>query len=373
MTRETDRNTTVAQFVENMEIGGLEQMVLALSKRLHTGRFRCVLFCLGKGGPLAEMADAFGIDVTAYDKQEGLDYSLSFRLARLLRRERIDILHCHNYGPLVYGSAAARMARIAGAVYTSHGMITSSEKHQRLLFRLGNMHIVTVSENARRLMLRSSGLSPQRVTVIPNGVDTKAFGKDLDVKKKKASIGLSDSSRSIGIVARLSPEKDHETLFEAFACFSREFHDVHLVVVGGGDLLGDLQNAAGRLGIESRVHFLGYRHDVVELLAIFDCFVLSSRLEGLPMTLLEAMAAGLPVVATDVGGNREVVLHEETGLLVPEGEPGLLADALQRIFADPETARRMGGRGRKRAREHFDLDKMVGRYVRIYDELLHTR
>jgi glycosyltransferase involved in cell wall biosynthesis len=252
-----------------------------------------------------------------------------------------------------------------------HGMKTSRKKYQSWLYRMGGIsHIVTVSESARRMVARSSGVSPERVTNIPNGIETEAFQKEIDRKRKRAEIGVDESVRLIGIVARLSPEKDHETLFEAFSQLSGEFGEVHLVVVGGGELQEQLSAAARRLAIESRVHFLGYRSDVAELLAIFDCFVLSSRSEGLSITLLEAMAAGLPIVATDVGGNGEVIQNEETGLLVPPAQPSRLAAALKRMLTDGEAARRMGERGSARVREHFSLDKMVAGYERIYDELL---
>jgi len=371
MNREANRKATVAQFVENLDIGGLESMVLALSKRLHAGRWRSVIFCLGEGGALVERAAGCGIDVTVFRKKEGLDAALPLRLSNALRREKVDVLQCHNYGPLVYGSVAARTAGIKGIVYTVHGRKTSREKKQNWLFRLGRIrHVVAVSENVRRLVLQAGGVPAQRVTTIPNGIDIEAYDRVIDRKAKRTEIGVNDSARLLGIVARLSPEKDHETLFEAFSRLRGEFDDVHLVVVGGGKLLEELERSARRLAIESRVHFLGSRSDVAELLGVFDCFVLSSRSEGLSLTLLEAMAAGLPVVATDVGGNGEVVRHGETGLLVPAADPGRMADALRRIFADEAEARRMGERGLARVREHFSLDKMVAGYERIYDEIL---
>jgi glycosyltransferase involved in cell wall biosynthesis len=371
MNQAVENKATVAQLVENLNIGGLEQMVLALAKRLNAGRFHCVLFCLGDGGPLAEAACASGIDVEAFHKKPGLDYSLPFKLAKALRKKRVDILQCHNYGPLVYGCFAGRLAKITGTVYTSHGMKTSRKNYQRFLYRLGAIkHIVTVSENARRILVQNSGISSKRVTTIPNGINWEDYAININTLTKKASIGIEGDPRLIGIVARLSPEKDHETLLEAFSIFGKEFSDVELVVVGGGDLLANLKDSARRLEIESRVHFLEYRADVQELMAIFECFVLCSRSEGLSMTLLEAMAAGLPVVATDVGGNREVVQHEETGLLVPAGEPQQLAEGLKRIFADNEKARQMGEKGRIRVQEHFSLGKMIGSYEQIYEDLL---
>ena len=180
---------------------------------------------------------------------------------------------------------------------------------------------MTVSENARRLVMQKSGIRPERVTTIPNGIDAEEYSKDIDMRKMKDDIEVRSDARLISIVARLSPEKDHEMLLEAFSLFCKQFTDVDLVVVGDGGLFEDLKNTTRRLEVAPRVHFLGYRKDVAQLLATFDCFVLSSRSEGLSMTLLEAMAAGLPVVATDVGGNSEVVQHEETGFLVPTGEP----------------------------------------------------
>ncbi|MFH1754239.1 MAG: glycosyltransferase, partial [Candidatus Latescibacterota bacterium] len=351
---------TVVQLVENLEVGGLEKMVLALSSNLARERYRTVVFCRGDGGPLREEAAQYGIKVTAFHKKQGFDVRLPVRLAKELRGAKAHILHCHNYGPLVYGSIAARLSPIKGVVYTAHGVRTSREGHQRLFYRLGSVNqIVTVSENARQLLIKSCGIGADKVLTVPNGINTADYMMDIDVGKKKADLGIGRAVSLLGIVARLSPEKDHNTLLQAFSIVCEEFTDVDLVIVGDGELRAILEKKAGELAIDGRVHFLGCRRDIAEILPIFDCFVLSSRSEGLSMTLLEAMAAGLPVVATNVGGNPEVVEDEKTGLIVAHGEPQRLAAAVKRILSNRTRSRAMGDEGRRRVSQLFGIDKMV--------------
>jgi sugar transferase (PEP-CTERM/EpsH1 system associated) len=361
-----DMRAGIAQIVVNLDVGGLERVVISLIEKLDPEKYRNVLFCLGDGGSLVEEVTARGVSVYPLHKRDGVDYPLFIRLARLLRREKIDIVHCHNSGPLVYGTVAARLARAAGVVYTAHGRYSSS-RLGKVMFRRGGLvdRVVCVSEDARQIAIEKGGLAPSRVETLINGVDMDRFA-DRGEPPPELPVG----KPSIGIVARLTAVKDHQNLFRAFAGLLPSYPEARLFVVGDGELRAELENDVKGLGISANVNFLGNRSDVPHLLAGFDLFVLSSYSEGLSITLLEAMAAGLPIVATDVGGNPEVVEHGITGKIVPVRDPGALTDAFKWMIEHPAEAGKMGERGHDRVQRDFSISAMIGGYERIYGELL---
>lgn len=362
-----DTRAGIAQIVVNLDVGGLERVVINLIDRLDRARYRNVLFCLGDGGSLLPEVSAMGVAAYPLNKREGVDYPLFLRLARLFRRERIDIAHCHNSGPLVYGAVAARLTRSSGVVYTAHGRYSSS-RLGKLMFRRGGLvdRVVCVSEDARRVAIEKGGVAPSRVVTLINGVDVDRFGE----AKTGEATDLPAGKPAVGIVARLTPVKDHRNLFRAFAAVLETYPSARLYVVGDGEIRAELEDDVADLGIGGGVTFLGNRHDVPALLRRFDVFVLSSYSEGLSITLLEAMAAGRPIVATDVGGNPEVVEDGKTGLVVPVRDPGALARAIVWMIEHPDRAREMGERGRERVRAEFGVEAMVRGYDRIYGELL---
>ena len=355
--------------------------------------------CLEESGPLATLADALGIRVVALGKRStGVDWRLVPALAALIRSERIDVVHTHNMGPLVYGSLAARLAGRRAVLNTRHGR--EAKRSPGLIWRL-NGAVVAISEDARRRMLAINRLGTVPVRVIYNGINCGAFNPstrpafggtrsglrpaDDHLESSYVSTGLRGDLTSdakcalnfnpgrplIGTVGRLAPEKDYATLLRAVAALRRTGLDAELALVGDGAMRRDLEQLASELGIGGRVRFLGYRTNIRALLAAFDVFTLSSLTEGIALTLLEAMAAGKPVVATRAGGNPEVVVEGETGLLVEPGRPEALAEALGRVLSDPALARRLGEAGRRRVETCFAVDRMVQEYVELYATLNH--
>ena len=357
----------IAHIVSNLDIGGLEKVVISLVNHLDTERFRPALFCLGNGGEL--VADV-RCDVTSLGKGEGFSYLLPLRLARLFRRERIDIVHCHNFSPLIYGALAGTIVAVKGVVYTVHGAKTSARKKTSWIQRMDVVKkVVTVSEDARRVALASGALPSKKIDTIVNGISMAGFEGAFDRATKRGQLGFPTDATVYGIVARLTPAKDHATLFRSFRLLVEEHPHAVLAVVGDGELEAGLHALAGELGVEDCVRFLGRRHDVADILRALDVFVLSSTTEGLSITLIEAMAAGLPIVATRVGGNSEVVIDRETGLLVPAADPEAFKTAMAWMLGNPEGARHMGRSGRERATTHFSVERMVKRYQTIYETL----
>lgn len=365
----------VAHVVQNLAIGGLERVVLNLASHAHRDRFQPSIVCLGPGGPLVDQARAAGIEVWIVDKKAGFRPSTVIALARRFRREHVRVVHCHNAAPLLYGAVAGRLAG-AAVIYTAHGMKTSGSRQPVTLDRLGLVDaFVTVSDDARRIALESAGGNATRVRTIVNGVDIRAYRRaQADARTRvRRSLGLPDDAFVFGIVARLSAAKDHDNLFRAFAALAAADPRVRLVVVGDGELRTGLEQVVRELHMNERIVMTGSREDIPALVGAFDAFVLSSYTEGLAMTLLEAMAAELPIVATSVGGNAEVVVDGETGLVVPPRDTARLADALRWMSSHTTEARAMGARGRERALARFSIEAMVAAYEDAYDQVLAKR
>ena len=362
----------VAHVVQNLAIGGLERVVVNLASHAHRDRYRPFIVCLGPGGPLVEQARAAGVEVFVLAKKRGFTPGTVATLARRFRQQEARVVHCHNAAPLVYGALAGRIAR-ARVVYTAHGMKTSAASQPVRMDRLGLVDaFVTVSDDARQIAIRKGGADDARVRTILNGVDTRAYrrGDASQRERVRTSFGFDANAFVFAIVARLSPAKDHATLFRAFAALAAVNPSVRLVVVGDGEMHEVLAGLLHELRMQDRIVLAGAREDVADLVAAFDCFVLSSYTEGLAMTLLEAMAAELPVVATRVGGNAEVVVDGETGLLVPARNSEGLRDAMQWMAGHPAEARAMGVRGRERAASTFSIEAMVNAYEGTYDRVL---
>lgn len=365
----------VTHVVQNLAIGGLERVVLNLAVHADRGRFHPDIVCLGPGGPLVEQARDAGVAVSVMGKAAGFRPGAVLALARRFRKRGVDVIHCHNAAPLVYGALAARLSG-AAVVYTAHGMKTSGARQPVKLDRFGLVdEFVTVSDDARRIAIETAGADPARVRTIVNGVDTRAY-RCAEPKERAHTLntlGLREDAFVFGIVARLSPAKDHANLLRAFAGLAAVDTRVRLVVVGDGELRADLLQLVRELGVKDRVVLTGSREDIATLLGAFDCFVLSSYTEGLAMTLLEAMAAELPLVATRVGGNAEVVVDGETGIVVPARDTARLSEAMQWMSTHPAEARAMGARGRERAQARFSVEAMVSAYQDAYARALARR
>lgn len=365
---------TVAHVVQNLDVGGLERIVVSLVTQVDNSRYRPVLFCLGTGGRLVpELLDR-GYTVHAMDKKPGLDYFLLWRLVREFRAERVSIVHCHNFSPLVYGALAAQLRGCRAVAYTAHGAKTSGRKKPAWFQRAGLVReMVYVSEDARRVAISQGWVSENGTRTIHNGVDIDGYQRDTDAGRDiRREYGIEDTAPVVGIVARLSAAKDHENLFRAMVKLRESHADIRCLVVGDGERKSEIEAAVTRLDLGDCVCLAGARSDVARVLSAMDVFVLSSYTEGLAVTLVEAMAVGLPVVATNVGGNPEVVVDGDTGYIVPARDSVALADGIDHILTNPARALEMGRTGEQRAREKFSAKSMCAQYEALYEELTLT-
>jgi sugar transferase (PEP-CTERM/EpsH1 system associated) len=353
-----------------MAMGGIENMIVDFTRLLPRGEFEPHVGVFEGGGSLEAVLGEERVPVHPLHKREGIDPGLIWRLRRLLHRERIRVIHSHNYSAWLYACIAARGLRGMTHVHTEHSGVESFRRRyaaERWLSRFTTA-VVAVSKHVHDVMIDEIRIAPRRVRLIYNGVDTTRFAPRAPVREAaRRALGIAPDTVVIGIVARLAQVKNHEMLIRAFALLSGEPDSrARLVIVGDGPERAALEQLTQELGIGGRVFFLGERRDTPELLSAFDLYSLTSISEGMNLTLLEAMASGLPVVATGVGGNTEIVREGETGHLVPSGDVESLHQRLRRLALDPGQRAQMGRAGRERVLRDFDQQAMMQHYLSLY-------
>jgi glycosyltransferase involved in cell wall biosynthesis len=353
----SDRVIRVVHITFGLDVGGQEKLLGEFARQADRDQFELRFVSLGSRGVLATDIEALGWPVTALAMESGLRPRLIMKLFTIFRRWRPDVTHTHDARALFYAGPAAWLSGVRRSIHTRHGKNFGSTPRQvavgRQLARLVDRY-VCVSDDVKAQCV-AEGISPSRLLTIKNGIDLERFAYSGSVP-----------GGPIVAVARLSPEKDVANLVRATAIAARQIPSLQVEVAGAGSCLEDLKHLAASLSIANRITFLGEVRDVTSVLARARMFVLPSRSEGIPLTTLEAMACGLPVVATRVGGLPEVVDHGVTGLLVPPGDPAALAEAVARLWNDPARRERMGSAGAQRALELFDIRRMVAQYQALY-------
>ena len=369
-TRATSLGPQVLQVVLSLSPGGTERLVIELSKRLHAAHGMHVC-CLDAPGAWAEELTARGVSVTALGRPPGFSPAVGRQIARIAAKHGATVLHCHQYSPFVYGTLA-RLWRTMDVVFTEHGRFSDeppSLKRQianRLLSRFPS-RVFSVS-NDLRTHLTGEGFPQRQVHVIHNGIHMGSpVGPDARSEARRR-LGVEPHHVVIGSVARLDPVKDFPTMVRAFRDVVRVLPQARLVIIGDGPERATIAAEVAEMGLTGSVILTGHREDVASLLRGLDIYANSSIFEGVSLTILEAMAAGLPVVATRVGGTPEVVVEGETGRLVPARDVGAMAEALLTIATDSDTARRMAASGRSRVERQFTIERMVERYAAVYRE-----
>jgi glycosyltransferase involved in cell wall biosynthesis len=369
MTRPTT-GLAIGHVVLSLDVGGLERVVATLARAQRQAGDRVSVYCLDRDGILAASLPGDGVPVHVVRRAaRGFDAAAALRLARMLRADGVQVVHCHNHGALVYGALAARFVPGARVVYTIHGAITSARRSTARFLKLGLVHeVVFVSAHARSVGRGAGLLDNPHVHTIVNGVDLSAYESGTgDGNQVRREHNIPDNAPVCGIVARLTEAKDHANLFAAVAIASETYPSLYCLVVGDGELRAQLTALVEQRGLSAAIRFVGARKNVRDYLAAMDVFVLSSVTEGLAMTLLEAMAAARPIVATRVGGNSEAVKDGVTGTLVPASDAPALAHAIMSMLEDPAGARRMGAAGRERAERLFSLGAMRRQYQVVYE------
>jgi glycosyltransferase involved in cell wall biosynthesis len=359
----------VLHLIESSGPGGAETVLIKLVEALDRTKYRSVI-CLLKGGWLHGQLRTRGFETVIIPQPKGLSPGWIRRCVALLRQKEIDLLHAHEFTMNTYGSIVSRLTGIP-IITTVHGKAYYGEKWRRRTayrFAARQSKMVAVSEDIKNFLIDRVGIKSRDLITIRNGIDINAYssahsgdGKNGAYRSKCGSV--------IGTVGNLYPVKGQTYLLKAVAIAAQSFPEITCLIAGRGELLDTLQAEAARLGLGDRVDFLGFRQDIPQLLREMDIFVLPSLSEGLPLSALEAMAAGKPVVATDVGGTREAVLDGQTGFLVPPKDPQALSNKIMHLLRHRELARCFGQAGRKRVTQFFSLQTMTKRYEALYDEV----
>jgi len=354
----------VVHLVTTLAIGGLEKVVLDLVRLSTSGLFAPRVVCLDESGVLADRFADLGVPVDVIGTRGSVPARI-LRLAQHLKQVAPDVLHTHNPQAHLHGALAARLARVPAVVHTKHGREYMERTGLASLSRLATRwtsRFVAVSEDAASVARELESVPAAKLRVIHNGIDTDRFA----VRPQRP---LLSPMRAI-TVGRLSAVKDHATLLHAVRRVVDSVPTFKLDIIGDGPTRADLETLRETLGLRDRVRVLGYHEQVAGFLAAADFFVLSSISEGVSIALLEAMASGLPAVATDVGGNREVVVSGVTGYLVPPRAPDVLAAVMLRMQSDVAGLERMGRAARRRVEDQFNLRAVVHQYERLYLECL---
>ena len=363
----------IVHVVENLDRGGLERTVVDLIASQRDAGHECRVICLFKLGLLARELLASGVRVDACGKRPGLDLRALRRARALIRQSPDAVIHTHNAMAHYYAVLASLGLPVKCRINTRHGMGGRTRSgRQEWLYRQslrGTDYAVAVCEAARQ-RFAADGMRPRRALLsVPNGIRLERFRPADDVARQSlvAELGLPTGSRIIGTVGRLQPVKDHALLLRAFAKVRVQVPEAALVIVGDGPLRAALEAQAEQAGLSDALRFMGDRHDVPRLLTGMEVFALTSTSEGYSVALLEACASSLPIVATDVGGNREIVRHGINGRLVPSGDTAAIAIALIALLRGGEQAAAMGRAGYAWAQAEASFRTMAERYHGLYD------
>ena len=356
------RARTVCHVSMHLKTGGLERLLVEFARRHSPARFRPIFVALQDLGPPAADIEALGLPVHTLDIASVGKRAALQKLRRLLIEQQVSVVHTHNTYAHFYGAMAAKLAGAPVLINTQHGRGCGAGWRAKAQFALANLRanaVVGVSEDATRLCRQQDRISRRKMRTIWNGIDTSRFAY---AGPRAAPIAIA--------VGRLSPEKDFANLLQATALAVRDVPDLRVRIVGDGRERDRLEQLSRSLGIERHVEFLGERSDVHALLRDVGFYVSSSRTEGISLTLLEAMAAGLPVLATRVGGNAEVIEEDASGRLVPAEDSAALAAGMVAMCRDRAEWTAMGQIGRARIERNFDGYRMVRDYEQLYDECL---
>jgi glycosyltransferase involved in cell wall biosynthesis len=365
--------TKVIHLITELDRGGAQMALYRLLAHSDRQQYAPHVLCLYNGDKVvAQQIRQHGIPVTDLGMTAQWRLDALWRLYRVLRQERPFLLHTWMFHANIPGRILGRLAGVP-VIISSERTMGQEGRFRRQLNRLtGNLpdNIICVSQQVADFAANEIGLPHARLTVIRNGIDITQFNNLPDQPTARAEFGLPVQAKIMAAIGRPRPVKGFGDLLGAFAQIAAAYPDLHLVFVGDGPEKRPLQTAAQQLPCANRVLFLGDQQEITRLLAGVDMLVLPSLWEGLPNVVLEAMAAGLPVVATAVGGTPELITPNETGLLVPPRDPFALAHALVQLLDDAELAQRMGENGRQRVAEQFAIERMVEQTEALYNRLL---
>jgi len=367
------KKINLMHIVLSLVIGGLERLVVESSLRLDPDRFNVEVCCLDELGHFSEYLMNRGINVTLLQRnQHRHDFFYPIRLMSLLRARNIHVMQMHS-GTFFLASQGGFLARTPAMVYTDHGRPLFEKKIHMIEDRISSWFahkIIAVSHELEQHLVEVVKLPAKKTTTIINGINTKVFATHPSPETLANELGIPQDHQVVGTVARLEKIKDQLTMIDAFKMVHDQIPKSILLFVGDGPERTRLQASVEKNKLTGSVIFTGGRKDVPELLNLFDIFVLTSLSEGTSISLLEAMASGVPAVVTDVGGNPSIVDDMVNGIIVKTKKIRQIAEAILSLLSNHDQRRQFGLKATNKVRDHFSIDRMVEQYTSIYMELL---
>jgi len=359
----------VLHVVISMVVGGAERLVYDMVKYPAFADTPPAVCCMDAVGELGEKLISEGYTVRCKGRKPGLDLSMILWLRERILEEKADVVHAHQYSPIFYAVPAALLAGGVKVVYTEHGRFYPERKSWKRsllnpVLALGVDHLVSISQATAHAMASYDNFPLRRIKVIHNGIDCS--GAEVDKLAKRSELGISEGSRIIGTAARLNSIKNIQMMLRVLKLVLQEVPEACLVIAGQGEEEKKLKAMAWELGVADQVKFIGLRFDLPEIYQLFEVFLLTSFSEGISVTLLEAMASGIPSVVTDVGGNREVVVEGETGYLLAVDGDQPMAQRICHLLQHSDLASKAGQSGKERVHSQFSVKKMMDSYSLLY-------
>lgn len=368
--------TNVLLLIGQLERGGAERQLVELAKGLDKRRYRCTVCSLSKQIPIADELEDADLRFVSLKKMLPLDITRVPRLLALIHEEATDILHCFLPAANSWGRVAGELASVPVVIASVRNAIPDQKWVytwiNRVLAPVTDAVVVNASAT-KKLLIERREASPDQVELIYNGIDLARFDVAVDTREKRVQLALHPDRPVVAMVGRFVPQKDYATFLRAAHLVLTEHPTARFLCVGNGPLLPEMTSLVADLGIAAQVAFAGERDDVPEIMHAIDVLALSSRWEGLPNVIMEAMAARRPVVATNVGGIPELVVEGRTGFVVLPQYPQALASRIVELLKDPVLSERMGTLGRRRIEELFCRERMVAQTDRLYQLLLQPQ
>lgn len=363
--------------MSKLPVGGVENQLLTVLSKYDKTRFSPVVCSLADKGEIGKEIEELGIEVFCLNKlNHRFDYSIVKDIYGLIRQRDIAVVRTHQYHANLYGRLAARRAGVPCIIASVHNVYTRDKKiHRRIINRyLARFtdRVVAVSEAVKKDITKYDGLTDDKIEVICNGVDIERFS-NLDRDSVRTKLDIEREVPVIGTVGRLTFQKGQKYLLEAVSKLTNKFPGLVLLIVGDGPARDELEHYSETLGIGRNTKFLDVRRDIPELLSVMDIFVLPSLWEGLVNALIEAMAAGKPVIASDIPQIREIINSEDVGLLVPPKNSDAIAQSVELLLNNKETANDLSTAAYERASSAFSIDATVNKYTELFENILRKK
>lgn len=368
----------ILHIYQNSKIGGVQQQLLGLLKAYNRELFHPIFCCLGPKEEMGKETEEIGIDFIHLNRSRYNRFSpgIILDLHKLMKKKQIHVVRTHRYRSNLYGRLAALLAGVPAIIASVHDNYRTDKRParrviNRILSKITDK-IVAVSEDIKKDIIRYDKVDPSKIEVIPNGIDVERFNpkNTTDIRKE---FSLEESDIIIGFVGRIVPAKGLEYLLDAFPYVKEEFKSIKLLIVGEGSLVEELKEKAKKNSIFDNIIFTGRRRDIPEILSGINIFVMPSIAEGLPNALLEAMAMGKPIVATEVGGIPEVIKNRFNGILVPPRDTRALATAMKELIGNAQVAAKMGQAARDLVQDNFTIKAIAQKWQSLYLSILKEK